>query len=343
MSDPDPERANRSGGATRPASSDSTPAGSATETDAAAANPAGTDRFVEFAVVIPAFRAEATIARAVRSALDQTLTPREVIVVDDGSKDDTAKIAAAAGARVIEQENAGPGAARNAAVRAAHPDVDWIAFLDADDQCLPERLAFTAGAIRAADLDGDPLDAVGADAWAERPKSARTRKNAARPKIRLRLSFDDLLADNPLICSTTAVRRATFDAVGGFDEDRDLIATEDFDLWLRLLRRSDRSIFYIDLPLGIYDASAGSLGSDERFVRGVDKILLKQADRGMTPEQLHVMRQRRATMRMALAWQLARDRGAGAGRRARAVLAEAGRLGAPWWPRAKVWLRSLMV
>lgn len=95
-------------------------------------------------VVIPAFNAEPFIARAVRSALNQTRPPREVIVVDDGSSDRTCEVVKAlagrdARIRLLQlAQNGGPSVARNRAFAAAQGD--WIAVLDADDAYVPSRL-----------------------------------------------------------------------------------------------------------------------------------------------------------------------------------------------------------
>ena len=96
-------------------------------------------------VVIPAYRAAKTIERAIGSAMAQTLCPMEIIVVDDGSDDDTADIATdlLSGAvhvkfQVLVQGNIGAGAARNRGISVA--TADYVAFLDADDEWLPEKL-----------------------------------------------------------------------------------------------------------------------------------------------------------------------------------------------------------
>ena len=84
-------------------------------------------------VVIPAFNSERTISEALESALAQDHPATEIVVVNDGSRDDTLKVLGRFGnrIRVIDQPNSGPAAARNAGIQDA--EGDYIAFLDADD------------------------------------------------------------------------------------------------------------------------------------------------------------------------------------------------------------------
>jgi glycosyltransferase involved in cell wall biosynthesis len=97
------------------------------------------ERF-QISVVIPAYNAAATIERAIGSVLAQTRPADEVIVVDDGSKDNTAVVVRqfVDKVRLISQANAGVSAARNTGIRATTGD--WITFLDADDEWLPDYL-----------------------------------------------------------------------------------------------------------------------------------------------------------------------------------------------------------
>lgn len=94
----------------------------------------------DISVIIPAYNAAPFLAEAIMSVLSQECPPGEVIVVDDGSVDDTADIARSFGTsvRLLSQQNAGPGEARNLGVRNAHGTM--IAFLDADDIWLPDKL-----------------------------------------------------------------------------------------------------------------------------------------------------------------------------------------------------------
>lgn len=99
-------------------------------------------------VVIPAYNARAYIGRTIESVLRQTHPPSEIIVVDDGSTDNTAEVIRGFAGRVklIEQANAGASAARNAGIEAATGD--WIAFLDGDDEWLDQRLEKQADYLR---------------------------------------------------------------------------------------------------------------------------------------------------------------------------------------------------
>lgn len=98
-------------------------------------------------VVMPARNAARFIEEAIRSALDQTAAPARIVVVDDGSDDDTATIAAGLDERVVvhRHEHRGIGASRDAGLALA--DTDLIAFLDADDVWLPRKLELQLAAL----------------------------------------------------------------------------------------------------------------------------------------------------------------------------------------------------
>lgn len=104
-------------------------------------------------VVIPCYNAAAFLRATIESILGQTQPVLEVIVVDDGSTDDSANIAESFGppVRVIRQPNQGESAARNRGIEAAGGD--WVAFLDADDLWLPTKVELQAEAIRSAPAD----------------------------------------------------------------------------------------------------------------------------------------------------------------------------------------------
>ena len=109
-------------------------------------------------LIMPAYNAQAHIARSVASVLSQSYKNLELIVVDDGSKDDTAKILAeiaAADSRVkpMTVENGGPAVARNKGIAAASEDTDYFMFIDSDDEYLPDAIEYAMqGAEQGAEL-----------------------------------------------------------------------------------------------------------------------------------------------------------------------------------------------
>lgn len=167
-------------------------------------------------VVIPAYNAELFLADAIRSVLEQTVAPLEIIVVDDGSDDGTARVAQRFGERVrlIRQPNGGPSSARNSGVAAASGD--WVAFLDADDAWLPEKLD------RQAPLLAEPGVGV---------VCCGRSRNRARQGWRW-LTFDEIWEANEIVVSTAVVRRDVLNSLGGFNPK--LCGVEDWDLWLRI-------------------------------------------------------------------------------------------------------------
>ncbi len=184
-------------------------------------------------VVIPAYNAEAWLARALDSVHAQTRVPVEAIVVDDGSTDGTAQVTRRYGPSVhyVFQHNAGVAAARNRGI--AESTQEWIAFLDADDEWLPHKTerqlailaddprlrwcACTCELVAAGSpaVDGIPDKAAGALG----PRAALSFFEAARRQL-------------PLQTSGFIVRRSVLTETGGFDAM--LRVSEDRDLWCRI-------------------------------------------------------------------------------------------------------------
>lgn len=203
--------------------------------------------------VIPAYNAEACVARAIESVLAQTRPVLEVLVVDDGSRDRTAVVAEQFGApvRVVRQANAGPSAARNRGAREARGE--WVAFLDADDAWRPHKLE------RQSALLGDARVGIVHCYVVDAP---------AKFRYDGELTFDRLWRQNVIGTSTAVVRRTTWEALGGFDEDRALIGAEDYNFWLRAAGTGWR-IALCPEELSHYTPADCSLSSQiERVLRG---------------------------------------------------------------------------
>lgn len=195
-------------------------------------------------VVIPAYNAGRFLGQAIESVVAQSLAAHEIIVVDDGSSDDTfATARACPGVTCLRQANRGAAAARNAGI--GHACGDFIAFLDADDVWLPDKLerqlaAFDrhpeagfsfsafwfvpAGVTDARDAPYEPEPLL---AWlGDRPDSHGTPSG---------VMYKVLLACNCVNTSSVLVRAPALREVGGFDDS--FLFGEDWDLWLRLAER----------------------------------------------------------------------------------------------------------
>ena len=192
----------------------------------------------QISVVITAYNEEAFVGIALGSALRQTRTDLEIIVVDDGSVDGTADVVNSFSdqrIRLIRQENQGLSAARNTGIAAANCEL--IAFLDSDDLWVPEFCAEMAAALERQPAAGFAYS----DAWWLDDSSDRFYRASAMsvnqppehppsdPREFLRL----LLSRGNFIFVSTMVRKAVLDEVGGFDTS--LTAVEDYDMWIRIL------------------------------------------------------------------------------------------------------------
>lgn len=199
--------------------------------------------------VIPCYQMAGFVARAVRSVLAQEGDDVEVVVCDDGSRDDPAAALREFGDRVklVRQENRGLPAARNTGSRAATGE--FLAYLDADDQWLPHKTRTQVAA-----LDADPSVgwsygralAVGDEDPNWRLVIGRPPNDAAAAR---RLTAQILRQGNVVPVLTGLVRRSAYDAIGGFDETLRR-GGEDYDFWLRISARFGAA--YIDDPIALY-------------------------------------------------------------------------------------------
>ena len=194
----------------------------------------------KISVIMPAYKAAATITAALRSIRDQTVRVHEVIVVDDGSPDDTAELVARDFPEVclLRQPNAGPAVARNNGAQAATGD--WLAFLDADDVWLADKLE------RQLPATEDPKAAVVAGRVVGRRD----------PHFDPAPDFDALWAHNTIATSSVLLRREAFLAAGGMAAH--LPPCEDYNLWLRLAG-TGWHIVVVDAPVIIYSPTDESL------------------------------------------------------------------------------------
>jgi glycosyltransferase involved in cell wall biosynthesis len=187
-------------------------------------------------ILLPFHNAAATLAEALESVLAQTFEGWELLAVDDGSSDGSAEIVAGFArrdSRVRLMTNAGPRGIVGALQTAVNwTSADWVARMDADDRCHPERLARQwemAGEADVITTQVDLIDALGEGmaryvAWANSLETHEAMANAR-------------FIENPVVHPTVLMRRSAFDAAGGY---RDVPWAEDHDLWLRMLQYGAR-------------------------------------------------------------------------------------------------------
>ncbi|MCF7957216.1 MAG: glycosyltransferase [Phycisphaerae bacterium] len=244
-------------------------------------------------VVIPAYNIADYIGRAIDSVLTQSRPAEEILVVDDGSTDNTAEAIKRYGARVtyIYQENRGLSGARNAGIQAAIGD--WVAFLDGDDEWLPEKLR----------AQMDHVQRHPELVWADCNLFSHNCIDNTREITNDQDDVDDLLAgreyfdsyftaannDILLTGSTMIVRRDVFNETGLFNEE--VRYAEDIDMWWRIAYRW-KQLGYVNHPLAVYyQRRPGSLTADadrELIVRSIFEIFDRHAklaaEHGMSDE-----------------------------------------------------------
>jgi len=223
-------------------------------------------------VIIPAYNASKYLPFAIESVIAGTFADWRIILVDDGSTDDTAKVAARYANQLgprflyIFQENRGLPAARNTAIQ--HSSADLLALLDADDVWLPNRLSTSVRAFESPDVGLaygliTQIDTEGKllGTFRGNPKWAAGR---IAPWIYMRKV--------ELPCPTLTFRRSAVDEVGPFDET--MRATEDRDLWFRIALRYE--VAFIPEVIAYYRISPASMSTDpERMLRAQLQFIRK--------------------------------------------------------------------
>lgn len=219
-------------------------------------------------VVIPTYNSASVVVQAVSSALAQTCRPAEVIVVDDGSTDDTeARLQRYAGpVRYVRQANQGVSATRNHGVRLARQE--FVAFLDADDVWHPRKMEVQMSVFAAR----PDVGMVGAQQF-DWPAAEFPTVDTSRPPLLTPVGWCELVIKNDLPTSAIVVRRAVADRAGPFDPS--MQGPEDRDFWMRVADIS--TVVRVELPLIGYRDAPGSVSKQAaRCQAGLLRILRKQ-------------------------------------------------------------------
>ncbi len=191
-------------------------------------------------VIIPTFNRSQMLLAAVQSVLQQTVLPKEIIVVDDGSTEPIESIITEIQSplvRYIHQAHTGmPGQVRNVGV--AQAEGEWIAFLDSDDLWYPEKLQCTEAIIT---TDAPSLIHC-RERWMRCGSEVSQRKQRHQRRGNI---FQDCLKKCIIGPSTVVMKRSVYDDLGGFREDLEI--AEDYEFWLRYC--NTYAVEYIDETL----------------------------------------------------------------------------------------------
>jgi glycosyltransferase involved in cell wall biosynthesis len=215
-------------------------------------------------VIMPAYNAEKYITDSINSVIAQTYTEWEIIVIDDGSTDNTSSVVKKITekdnrVKYIYQENGRQGKARNNGIR--HSQGEYIAFLDADDLWVPEKVR-----IQVELLQTKKMDLVFSDSYIFEDKPEITTKlNIIPGSFQGEKDFSHFLSYNRIPILTVMTTRKSVEQVEGFSEENEIQNAEDLNLWLKLLLAGN-TFLGIDMPLTYYRIHSSSSTAGDRHV-----------------------------------------------------------------------------
>jgi glycosyltransferase involved in cell wall biosynthesis len=222
-------------------------------------------------VIIPTYNRGWILKEAIDSVLAQDYTDYELIVVDDGSTDNTREILDSYGQDIIvlQQSNKGVSAARNRGI--AESRAQLVAFLDSDDLWLPQKLTR-----QVAFFKSNPAALIGQteETWVRNGVRVNPKKRHHKFSGMI---FEPSLALCLVSPSAVMISKTLFDTVGLFDES--LPACEDYDLWLRVSCRYP--VYLIDAPLiikrgGHADQLSMAAGLDKYRIQSLKKLIERE-------------------------------------------------------------------
>lgn len=237
-------------------------------------------------VVLPVYNCPGLVTEAIESILRQTWEDFELILIDDGSTDETLSVLKQHNdprIRLVTQSNRGLAATLNRGIELARGR--YIARQDQDDISYPERFAKQVAYLEA--NTACALVGTWAEIWRE---NARTRRRHKHPSSNSRLKYE-LLLNNPFVHSSVMLRRSALEQVGGYATDQTRQPPEDYELWSRLARQWE--VANIPEVLHVYREVEGSM-SREGLAPFVERLVTITAENiahatGLRPSNPQVM------------------------------------------------------
>lgn len=227
-------------------------------------------------VIIPAYNAGRFVLNAVESVTRQTFKDYEIIVVDDGSFDGTDNLLKQFLniLNYIKKDNAGPASARNAGIKAAKGK--YIAFLDADDEWLPHKLSAQVDFLES--NDNYSMVFSNALSFGEEERGLFLPANTV---FNEKDFLNIMLIGNKIPVLTVMIKKEVFRNIGYFDESKEFISVEDYDLWLRVINKY--KIKYLNDVVAKYRVGKSGISSDLAHLKEkenlvVEKFLKKNPD-----------------------------------------------------------------
>ncbi|PNK05538.1 glycosyl transferase [Cylindrospermopsis raciborskii S07] len=222
-------------------------------------------------VIIPTYNRADVLNRCLLSLVSQTYKNFEVLVCDDGSTDNTQAIVESFLDKLsiyyFKDENFG-GPARPRNIGVTHASGYYLAFLDSDDWWTPWKLEKSVQALESGvDFIYHSLHMA-----SDRKYQFRIRNKIYTKQVKSPVFYDLLLKGNPIPNSSVVVKRHLMEKIGGFSEDRELIAAEDYDAWLRISRYTDRFLM-LSGCLGYYSIGNNNISSADRTISNLHKLL----------------------------------------------------------------------
>jgi glycosyltransferase involved in cell wall biosynthesis len=249
-------------------------------------------------VIVPAYNAERYLPETLASIEAQTYRDWDVVVSDDASTDATVAIAEAFGERfrvVRGSTNGGIGSARNRGIEVSAGEL--VAFLDADDLWFPDYLERQVGLYDASRRDRDDVGIVVCDARIVGPDGYRAQTYMEAVRFPNEVTLTRLVRSNLIFVSALSPR-AIVEEVGRFATD--LVGTEDYDLWLKIVERGYRVVAN-RRPLAVYRLTPGSVSTkQDAGIAALERTYRRALERGMLTRRQRWIAQRNVRLIRAM-------------------------------------------